>query len=394
MNFNNLIILLFSITFYHQGKTQNGIEEVIAAIKKNNKQILAYAQYNESERLMYKTGLTLPNPAVGFDFMAGSPATAGNQTDLTITQAFDFPSVYGRKKELSDLLIAQLPYQSTSMRQHILMEAQKTCNEIIYLNKMLAELTKRKVSVEKLNRDFYKSMENGDGNILDVNKAKLQLAEVNAMYRHHQSLLQQALLKLTSLNGGLEINFTDSTYATQLTSTAMDEFVKVSLTDDPDIKYMESAKMIAQQEIAVAKAMTLPKMEVGYHYQAILGQRFQGGHVGFSIPLWENRHLVKSKHSKWIYADMQLEAQRHQRYLELRQIYDKYESTKELLAEYTTVLSSINSLPLLNKALEMGQFSTIEYFMETSYFYNTVDKYLLIEKEYHDMVFEMNKYKL
>lgn len=394
MTYHPLIIICLVLFCVHQGSTQSDLNDVLVSIKNNNKQIQAYSQYSEAEKLQYKVGLTLPNPTVGYDFMVGTPATAGNQNDLTITQAFEFPTVYGRKKELSELQIAQLPYQAASVRQNILLETQMTCNEIIYLKKMLSELTKRKESVEKLNRDFNKSLENGDGNIIDVNKTKLQLVDVNASYRQYQSQLQQAQLRLTSLNGGIEITFMDSVYTEQMVNATLETLVKESLIQDPNLKYLESAKMIAQQEIKVAKALTLPKMEVGYHYQGILGQRFQGGHFGFSIPLWENRHLVQAKDSKRLHADKQLDAFIHQKQLDVRQVYDKFKNTKVILDEYKTVFSSLNNVSLLNKALEMGHISTIEYFMETSYFYNTVDKYLLMEKSYYDLSFEIHKYKL
>lgn len=394
MSFKNIIIFILVLSHCHQGYTQTGIVAVMDEVKRNNKELRANAQYYESESLHFKTGLTLPNPSIGFDFMTGSPATAGNQTDLTITQAFDFPTVYARKKTLSNLQIAQLPYMNASVRQNIILDAQKTCNEIIYLNKMLVELSKRKVSAEKIKQDFVQSLENGDGNMIDVNKTKLQLSDINASYRHYQSLLQQALQKLKSLNGEVEIIFTDSLYSLQDVPATVDALLTESIKNDPSIHYLESAKLIAQQEIAIAKAMTLPKMEAGYHYQSILGQRFQGGRVGISIPLWENRNLVQSKNAKWIYTDAQLDAQRNKRFFELRQVYLKYESTKMQLDEYKSALSSINSLPLLTKALEMGQISSIAYFMETSFFYNTIDKYLIIEKEYHDLIFELNKYKL
>jgi outer membrane protein, heavy metal efflux system len=394
MSLKNIIIFILVILHYHRGKTQSGITAVVDAIKRNNKELRASVHYYESESLHFKTGLTLPNPAIGFDYMIGSPSTAGNQTDFTITQAFDFPTVYTRKKALSNLQIAQLPFMNISVRQNILLDAQKTCNEIIYLNKMLAELTKRKLSAEKLMQDFVQSMKNGDGNMIDVNKTKLHLADINASYRHHQSLLQQASQKLKSLNGEVEIIFTDSLYSLQDVSVSVDALLTESIKNDPNIHYLESEKLIAQQEISVAKAMTLPKIEAGYHYQAILGQRFQGGHVGFSIPLWENRNLVQSKDAKWIFADAQLDVQRNKRFFELRQVYSKYESTKIQLDEYKSVLASSNSLSLLTKALEMGQISSIAYFMETSFFYNTMDKYLTIEREYHDLIYEMNKYKL
>jgi outer membrane protein, heavy metal efflux system len=52
--------------------------------------------------------------------------------------------------------------------------------------------------------------------------------------------------------------------------------------------------VIGQQMVEVSKALNLPKFETGYHYQAMLGQRFNGLHLGLTIPLWENKNKVNA----------------------------------------------------------------------------------------------------
>ena len=50
--------------------------------------------------------------------------------------------------------------------------------------------------------------------------------------------------------------------------------------------------------------MTFPKMELGYHYQEFIGQKFNGLHTGISIPLWQNKNTVKQKKAQFLFADL------------------------------------------------------------------------------------------
>lgn len=59
-----------------------------------------------------------------------------------------------------------------------------------------------------------------------------------------------------------------------------------------------------------------------------------------------------------------------------------------------STLMTINNIELLKKSLSLGEISSIEYFMEISYFYHIYDDYLAIEKEYHHAFAELYRYKL
>jgi cobalt-zinc-cadmium efflux system outer membrane protein len=83
---------------------------------------------------------------------------------------------------------------------------------LIYRNKLNSELTTRKQNTEKWLTAFQKSLEKGQGNIMDVNKAKLQLIEINASFQENLSISNQLNQKLTELNGGVPIQFSDTAY--------------------------------------------------------------------------------------------------------------------------------------------------------------------------------------
>ena len=389
-----IYVLLLIIGFVFNANAQSTIDSVLSTIERNNKTIIANVQFWEAKKMEYKTGLTPYNPKVDFDYLNGSPVGAGNQTDFAVTQAFDFPTAYSKKKQLSNTQIEQVEFQLISSKQDILLESKIICIELIYRNKFHTEINKRKKNTEKWLSDFQSKLNNGEGNIFDVNKAKLQLIEINALFQENVSVINQLNLKLTELNGGQSIVFLDTTFSQNLSILDFESLQVEIEASDPVKKYLDQEIVIAQKQIEFSKAMALPKLETGYHYQTTLGQTFNGIHLGLTIPLWENKNRVKAEQASLIFSDLNLEDHKNEHYYDLMQKYEKQENLKITLAEYDSLFSSSNQIDLLDKSLSIGQISTIEYFMEMTYYYNALNNYLKTEMEHQKVLAELYKYKL
>ncbi len=389
-----ILIKLFVLAFCINAKAQSTIETVLTDIGKNNKTILANTQFWEAQKLQYKTGLTPNNPTVEYDYLFGSPVGAGNQTDFTVAQSFDFPTAYIKKNQLAKQQTAQTEFQLTSQRQNVLLDAKKICIQLVYRNKLQSQLTQQKQNTQKYLSDFKNRLVKGEGNILEVNKAQLQLIEINKQFQENSSIIAQLNQQLTALNGGNQITFTDTIYPVLQNIPAFEQLETEYENADPLRKILEKEKLITQKQVEVSKAMWLPKIEAGYHYQGILGQTYNGIHTGISIPLWENKNTVKLQKSKLLFADLELQDHRNEHYYEIKQLYEKYTNLKITLTEYQTIFATLNNTTLLNKALSLGQISTIEYFMEANYYNTAFNSYLQTEKEYHEAIAELYKYQL
>jgi outer membrane protein TolC len=376
------------------GYSQSTINNVLTEIAKNNKTIQANTQYWNAQKVQYKTGNSLYNPTIEYDYLKGSPANAGNQTDLTITQSFDFPTVYGKKKELAKQLSNQADLELKTANQELLLEAKKICIELVYRNKMQVPLAKRKEATEKWLANFNKKLASGDGTILDVNKADIQLLEIKKQFQDNASIIAKLKEQLTSLNGGIVINFTDVVYFDVPVIPNFETLEREIEAQDYLKKTLEQDKVIAQKQIDVSKALALPKMELGYHYQGILGQTYNGIHTGVSLPLWESKNTVKLQKAKMTYAESALTEHTNEHYYEIKQLYGRYESLKSILTDYEKINQSVEPIKLLDKALAVGQISVLEYFVELNYYNNTYNSYLEIEKEYYDVVAALLKYQL
>ena len=135
-------------------------------------------------------------------------------------------------------------------------------------------------------------------------------------------------------------------------------------------------------------------MEVGYHYQGILGQTYNGIHTGISLPLWESKNRVKLEKAKMTFAETALTEHTNEHYYEIKQLYGRYESLKGIMEDYRKINNSVEPIKLLDKALSAGQISVLEYFVELNYYNATFNSYLEIEKEYFEVVATLLKYQL
>ena len=390
---NSLLLFLATISF-GLGYSQSNMDKILVEIAKNNKTIQANTQYWNGQKVQYQTGNSLYNPTVEYDYLKGSPADAGNQTDIVVTQSFDFPTVYGKKNQLADQQILQADLYLQAANQALLLEAKMICIELVYRNKLQIPLAKRKEATEKWLGQFNKKLETGDGTILDVNKAEIQLLEIKKQFLENASFIAKLNEQLTSLNGGTAIIFNDAIYFDVPVIADFNTLEKEIEAQDYIRKTLEQDKVIAQKQIEVSKALSLPKMEVGYHYQGILGQTYNGFHTGISLPLWESKNRVKLEKAKMIFAETALTDHTNEHYYEIKQLYVRYESLKNILEDYEKINKSADPIKLLNKALSAGQISVLEYFVEMNYYNTTFNSYLEIEKEYYEVVATLLKYQL
>lgn len=387
-------LLIFLVLSIAETYAQSGIEKVLQEVSVNNKTLKASTQYWETQKIQNKIGLTLPDPTIEYDYMIGRPVGAGNQTDLTIAQTFDYPTVYKKKSELADKLSGKSTFEQDILRQNILLEAKKICIELVYRNKLNAYFSKIKNNTKKLLTDFQSKMDKGDGIILDVNKAKLQLVEVRKVLQENTSNSNQLSQKLIELNGGIEVVFNDSLYSITPNLPEFTELEQAYEATDPLLKSLVYENQITQKQLEVNKALWLPKFIVGYHYQGILGQNYNGFHTGISIPLWERRNTIKVQEQKKIYDESNLNNHRNEHFFQLKALYEKYNNLKISLAAYKEVFESLNNEALLDKSLKMGQITAIEYFLEMNYYNSALKNYLEVEKDLHLVVAELEKYKL
>lgn len=360
---------------------QPSFQNIINNISSNNPDLKASQQTQQARQSAYRVGLTLYDPTISFDYLFGNSSAGGDQTDFLAVQSFDFPTVYSKKRALADIAEEGGTYVVAARQQEILLDARRTLIELTYSNKMEAEWERRTRQAEQVYRMLERKMDNGEGNILDANKAKLQWLSLQNERRLLEGRRRQHIEHLTMLAGGEVVSLTDTLYPLLPPLPAFDSLETYLESIDPALKALLQQERLAAQQMDVAKALKLPRIEAGYHYQGLLGQRFNGLHVGLNVPLWEKKNTVEQRQLEAIAVQGEIAAHRNEHYHSIKQAYERYVNLRQTLFDYQTLLNSTNSLPLLEKALNAGQISATEYYLDALQFYALSDKAFLLEKE-------------
>jgi outer membrane protein TolC len=388
MKYLIIIAALASVTV---SNAQNEIENVLIDITKNNKSIIANQQFWEAKKLLYKTGLNPENPKFEYENLRGSTS---NQIDYYLIQSFDFPTTYIKKNQVANRQIIQSDFQAAAFKQDILLTAKQYCLKLVYLNKKQAELAKRTDNSRSIHKAYEHKLTTGDANILDMNKAKLQLLSSENEMRINQSEIDLYNQKLTELNGGKAIDFIDVEYPPTPILTDYETLESAIEKEDPNLKSIHQQNEIDQKKLELSRAMALPKLEGGYRSQEFAGQKIQGVHLGITIPLWENKNKVKHQKAHLKFNDLQVLEHQNEHHNEIKQLYQKYTSLSIAIDEYQKIMGTVKNNQLLTKALELGEISSLQYFLELNYYYDSYDTFLSLESDYYQVIAELNKYKL
>lgn len=388
-----VITLLASAALSVNG--QNSIDAVLRSIEANNKELQANNQLTVSKKLEAKLDNNLPDPSVSYVHQYGNREGMGIQGELVASQSFDFPSVYVQKNKLSKSKAASFDRQGAEFRQQILLQAKEICLDLVLLNQQRALLDQRRQNAEQLAELYAMRLETGDANILETNKIDLELLNAKTEARMNESARIAKLQELATLNGGIAIDFTDTTYMSDGDILSFEELRAEAVTSNPQLLTLKSEQVAARRQLSVNKSKSLPGFELGYRMNtATGGERFNGFLVGISIPLFSNRNNVKQAKAQALYTDLQLESTTTTVESELHQLYNQSVALKTSMDEYNTVLKSQNSLALLNKAIQTGQISMIEYFVDVTTFYQSMQNYMQLQNEYQKVMAQLYKYKL
>jgi len=376
-------------------RAQSSIDQVLRSIETNNKSLQANTKMTDAQKLEAQTGKFLANPSVEWEQMWGNRNNPGSEYTLTVKQSLDFPTTYSNKNKLANLKANTIGFQSAAYRQQLLLNAKQTCIEIIYLRKQKSLLDARLANAETMFALYKKRFESGDANQLELNKIQLELLNAQNQSRLNKAALTAAEEQLRNLNGGNPITLDATDYPAGEELINFEQLQAAFMDADPNLKSLTGDQEIANREVKLSRSLTLPKFDVGYKRNAASDHVASNGFmVGVSIPLFENKNTVKKAKAQAEFATASLEDNRLNLKTNLQQLYQQAEALQISRADYAKVLEQQGNIELLNKALNAGQLSVIDYFTELSTIYDSHQSYLDVEKEYHSILAQLYQYKL
>lgn len=373
--------------------SQNSVKNVLMEVEKNNTTLSVYRKSIDAEKIGNKTGLTPLNPEVEFNYLWGNPTAIGNRTDFSIRQSFDFPTSYSYRNQIAELKNEQAELEFLKQRREILFQARLICVDLAYYNSLHAEISKRLNHAEKLANAYKAMFDVGETGILEYNKAQMNLLIVSKEFEKVEIERIALQSELNRLNGGVEIVYDGTDIQKQFITLDFEQWYATAEQNNPVLQWVKKEISMLEKQSKLAVSQALPKFHVGYMSEKVVGEQFQGVTVGISIPLWENKNAVKYAKANTLAAQSFEADARLQFYNELKTLHTRAIALQSSVADYRTKLASYSNTALLQKALDKGEISLAEYFIELSLYYESVDKLLEIEKEFNTVYVGLSKYR-
>lgn len=388
------ILLLFTMVLvFCPAMAQNELQQLLQAAEEANPNLEAGRKLKEAQQWEYRTGLTPSDPEVEFGIMPGNTEALGNKKVFSATQSLDFPSVYHYRNKLANSLSSKSELDYRDFRQQLLLETQLTYYELVYQKKRDRYLTDRVQNTVKLHESLNRKMERGEATILEVNKARIQRIELENQLTLIKANEQQLVEKLTWLCGDSLPALTQFSYREEVLP-GKDSLFSDIVRSRPDLLSAKAGKNVAEEARKLAGAKGLPKFMVGYESETVPGEKYGGPKMGISIPLWSNKNNVKRAKAQQEWAAVQYAGKVKQAAFELERAYSQVESLQKSVENYRKGLEEMSSMQLLNKSLQLGQISIINYVTEMNYYIGAYENFLSAEHDYYRALAALMRYRL
>ena len=371
---------------------QSSVDNILTEIEKNNTTLSALRKNLDAEKIGNKTGIYLQNPEIGFNYLWGNPSGIGNRTDFSITQSFDFPTAYNYKKQISNIRNEQLELEYQKERQALLYQARILCYDLIYTNALNAELLKRRTHAQNIADAYKLKFEKGATNILEYNKAQLNLLNITKELESMKINRVTLLSELRALNSGKPIDFTDHLFQSEAMPADFEEWYVLAEQNNPLLNWLKQEIEINQKQVKLNRANSLPKLNAGYMSEKVVGAQFQGVTVGVAIPLFENKNTVKYAKANSLALESIAKDNKIQFYNHLKTLHGKASGLQKNVNDYRSGLLQYDNTELLKKALDKDHITLIEYMMELSIYYDSVNNLLDLERELNGTIAELKQY--
>lgn len=388
-----IIIMLALLAFPAAGAGAQGIGDVLKSIEQNNKELQALRKDNEAAEAGIKSQNNLEDPSVEYSPFFRRGASGVASSELVVSQGFDFPTVYAARSKSGRLQRETLGLQYSAARRDILLEAKNLCLDLVHIGKTEALLNRRRKNTEELLALFTKKLDNGDATALDVNKIKLDLMNIQAEVATTGAARQTAMQSLTALNGNAPLTFSADGYGPAMPDESYEAMLARATDADYDILAAQASEQALAQEIKVNKQNWIPKLEIGYRRNTDTGEASNGFLVGASFPLFSSRNKMKMAKAQHEGAQLRLDNARIQVENRVRARIQEVQKLKKAKDAYDTALLQ-QTLGILRKAVESGEISIIDYYVEADGIYSNLQTYLDIERQYQGALAEIYKNEL
>lgn len=367
------------------------IERILQGIERNNRELQAGVQNTEAGKLEVKAGNNLENPDAEYFRKFGE--NGGVEVEMSVSQSFDFPLLYASRGAYGKSHGRALDLRQAVLRRDVLLRAKELCLDLIALNKIKILYEQRIENAGQMERLYEKRLKEDDASILEVNKVKMELMNLNADVAENNAAHRTALQELLALNGNMPVEFAETSFPVLPALKSLAEVGSEVAEADYEIRSAQADTEAARKLTTVSKQGWLPQLKAGYCREGTAGDMLNGFMVGVSIPVFNNRNKVKAARARQLSAELTQEQVNMKVQAGIQSLYNEASQLGNALKAYDAALME-RTLDALMQAVEAGQISVPDYFTEAEAIYQNQEKMVNLENSYQKAMARLYKNSL
>ena len=368
------------------------ISDVLGSVERNNIELKAMLKGNEAADIETRQQNTLEDLSVEYSPFFNKHASGVASSELVVSQGFDFPTLYGARRKAGRLQgdVRRMEYMTA--RRDLLLEAKTLCLDLVHLNKQKEILAERRRNADELLAKFTEKYEGGETTSLELNKIKMERMNLAAELAAAETARTAALSRLQALNGGKPVELTSAEYPTP-TGVGAEAMYEHAVAADISVMAAQASVKAAEQDVKVNKQGWIPKLEIGYRRNTDGRDASNGFLVGGSIPLFSSKNKVRSAKARQAEAEMRQADAQADAESAARALVDEMLQLEASMQAYDVPLMH-ETLRLLDTAVENGELSVTDYYVEVDNVYRNMLAFLNVERQYQGVVAEITKNEL
>ncbi|MDE7109311.1 MAG: TolC family protein, partial [Muribaculaceae bacterium] len=323
---------------------------------------------NEAAALEMSAETNLPDPEVEGEFLA-APKGVENRWGAGISWGFDWPGLYSARKGKVRGEIDRLTAQENLAVKNTVNEIRRLILDYILQTNRINVLKGIEASNDTVADLAAKANKGGEMTLLDMNKIRLETASLEVRLSTLISERQSTVGRLSAIAGKdcqpileeMECVFPES-------GDISESELREGIGKSREMELAKSEINAASLGRKVAKMESLPSLSIGYRHAFEDGNHFNGGSLGFSLPLFSGRGKGKAAKAALEAANLAAEQIRYENessgIISLRQL----DLLKKEIAAVAPLLESADSNTLLLKAYRSGVITLIDYLVERNYY--------------------------
>lgn len=383
MNKNKITsVLLFLImgTAYQvnaqtEQKVYKSINEVLKVALENNPNLKVAQFQTEREQALRGTSFNLPKTDLNVEY-GQTNSIAENDTRFSISQTFEFPTVYSSQSKLNRSQVTATQLRQAVVKNDLVAQVSSTYYRLWFLKSKEKVLQRQDSIYSRFSYAAQLRYDNGESNALELATANAELADINITVQQNEAAIAEGQFTLQNLMNVDEAVEIVTPKLEMKSAMEVSNTTDMNVSENPLVSYYKQQIEVAENERKVASAKLLPDITLGYFNQSFIGtgnagtgydagDRFTGVQLGLSIPLWAKPHTAKITAAK-IYkqeTEAQLVVIENQTKSQLQSLFNELQKNLKNIEYYreSGLPQSEVLFKTAQRGFEEGEIGYIEY---------------------------------